>query len=168
MIGLKKFLKKDYFGELKSDLVWSDPVAENNDCLIGFSKNTSRNCSYYYGKDELEKFLDNNNLLSLIRAHEVQFEGFKMLNWGGKKFPRIITIFSAPNYCNKYKNKGAIIKFCNNNFDIDQFKFTPSPFYLPKNENLFQWSIPYLSEKGFLKSTRYVFRDILDVDFQKK
>ena len=26
-------------------------------------------------------------------------------------FPSVITIFSAPNYCDVYNNKGAIIKF---------------------------------------------------------
>ena len=31
--------------------------------------------------------------------------------WAGdKKFPPIITVFSAPNYCDFYNNKGAIIK----------------------------------------------------------
>lgn len=27
------------------------------------------------------------------------------------KFPAVITIFSAPNYCDFYNNKGAVIKF---------------------------------------------------------
>ena len=26
-------------------------------------------------------------------------------------FPAVITIFSAPNYCDVYNNKGALIKF---------------------------------------------------------
>lgn len=26
-------------------------------------------------------------------------------------FPSVITIFSAPNYCDVYNNKGAVIKF---------------------------------------------------------
>jgi len=42
----------------------------------------------------------------------VQNEGFKPYFWGGKKeFPTVITIFSAPNYCDYYGNKGAILKF---------------------------------------------------------
>ena len=28
-----------------------------------------------------------------------------------KEFPTVITIFSAPNYCDYYQNKGAILKF---------------------------------------------------------
>ena len=57
------------------------------------------------------KFLEKNNLLTIIRAHEAQVEGFKMHKWGGSFFPLVITIFSAPNYCDMYNNKGAVIKF---------------------------------------------------------
>ena len=35
-----------------------------------------------------------------------------MHRWNGKNdFPAVITIFSAPNYCDVYNNKGAVIKF---------------------------------------------------------
>ena len=35
-----------------------------------------------------------------------------MHRWNGKSdFPSVITIFSAPNYCDVYNNKGAVIKF---------------------------------------------------------
>jgi serine/threonine-protein phosphatase 2B catalytic subunit len=50
--------------------------------------------------------------VSIIRAHEAQLEGYKMHTWNGKvDFPTVITIFSAPNYCDVYNNKGALIKF---------------------------------------------------------
>jgi len=40
-----------------------------------------------------------NKLLSIIRAHEAQLEGYKMHKWNAKSgFPVVITIFSAPNY----------------------------------------------------------------------
>ena len=48
--------------------------------------------------------------MSLIRAHESQFEGFKAYLWQYSDFPQVITLFSAPNYCGFYANKGAIIK----------------------------------------------------------
>ena len=52
--------------------------------------------------------MDRNQLLSLIRAHEAQIEGYKMHKWNGEQdFPAVITIFSAPNYCDVYNNKGA-------------------------------------------------------------
>ncbi len=35
-----------------------------------------------------------------------------MHKWNGEEdFPAVITIFSAPNYCDVYNNKGAFIKF---------------------------------------------------------
>lgn len=34
-----------------------------------------------------------------------------MHRWSGyDKFPPVITVFSAPNYCDFYNNKGAVIK----------------------------------------------------------
>lgn len=76
----------------------------------------------------MKRFLEYNSLLSVIRAHEAQIEGFlkicdsdrinyhffsyKMHRWNrNSDFPSVITIFSAPNYCDVYNNKGAIIKF---------------------------------------------------------
>ena len=58
----------------------------------------------------VNNFLKKNGLLSLIRAHEAQFEGFKAYVWQNTDFPQVVTLFSAPNYCGSYANKGAIIK----------------------------------------------------------
>jgi serine/threonine-protein phosphatase 2B catalytic subunit len=53
--------------------------------------------------------------VGVIRAHEAQLDGYKLHKWNGEAaFPAVITIFSAPNYCDVYGNKGAIIKFANN------------------------------------------------------
>ena len=35
-----------------------------------------------------------------------------------KKFPSVITIFSAPNYLDVYHNRGAVIKYKNKNITI--------------------------------------------------
>lgn len=57
-------------------------------------------------------FFERNKIISVIRAHEAQAEGFKMYKWSGaEKFPAVITLFSAPNYCDFYNNKAAVIKF---------------------------------------------------------
>lgn len=93
-------------------MLWSDPIDKADGALSSdFIGNDQRGCSYVYGASALNHFLQKNNLLSLIRGHEVQLEGFKMLNWKNKNFPQVITIFSAPNYCDTYNNKGAVIKF---------------------------------------------------------
>lgn len=48
--------------------------------------------------------MKNYNLNIIIR--------YKMHRWNrNSDFPNVITIFSAPNYCDVYNNKGAIIKF---------------------------------------------------------
>lgn len=94
------------------DVLWSDPVDKADGSLESdFIANPQRGCSFVYGAKALTTFLQRNNLLSLIRGHEVQLEGFKMLHWKNKNFPQVITIFSAPNYCDTYNNKGAFIKF---------------------------------------------------------
>ena len=97
---------------LLCDILWSDPIDHNEGRLEDtFIRNEQRGCSYVFGAEALTKFLQANKLLSCVRAHEVQLDGFKMYNWRNKNFPQIITIFSAPNYCDSYNNKGAIIKF---------------------------------------------------------
>lgn len=95
------------------DLMWADPVDNDNGKLEGLTKtNDARGCSYYFGYELAKGFLKKNGLLSVIRAHQAQANGFKMYHWGGQKqFPTVITIFSAPNYCDFYNNKGAVIKF---------------------------------------------------------
>jgi serine/threonine-protein phosphatase 2B catalytic subunit len=71
-----------------------------------------------------------------------------MYKWNKSvEFPSVITIFSAPNYCDVYNNKGAVIKFKNNMVNIQQFNYSPHPFILPQFMNIFNWSIPFVSEK---------------------
>jgi len=102
------------------DLIWSDPVeAENGIATERYKPNETRGCSYIYSKDAVNAFLKRNKLLSVIRAHEAQLEGYKLHKWNGaNEFPAVITVFSAPNYCDVYNNKGAVIKFENNTLNI--------------------------------------------------
>lgn len=132
------------------DLMWADPIEEESDALANdWEENSNRGCSYNFGAKALLPYLNNNNLVSIIRAHEAQLEGFKMYKWNKKiDFPSCVTVFSAANYCDVYNNKGAIIKFKNNLFNLVQFNCSPHPFLLPDFQNLFSWSLPFISEKS--------------------
>jgi serine/threonine-protein phosphatase 5 len=46
------------------------------------------------------------NIELLVRSHEVKDAGYEVEADG-----KVITIFSAPNYCDQMGNKGALIKF---------------------------------------------------------
>lgn len=131
------------------DILWSDPVDSADGRLSETYKvNDVRGCSVFYGAEAVSRFLKRNDLISVIRAHEAQLDGYKMHKWkGNKEFPMVITIFSAPNYCDVYNNKGAIIKFDNNTLNIQQFNYTNHPYLLPNFLDVFSWSTPFVIEK---------------------
>ena len=62
-------------------------------------------------------------------------------------FPSVITIFSAPNYCDVYNNKGAILKFDNSTLNVLQYDCSPHPYHLPNFMDVFTWSMPFVIEK---------------------
>ena len=100
-------------------------------------------------------FLEKNNLLSIIRAHEAQDQGYKMYRkTKNAAFPSVITLFSAPNYLDIYNNKGAILIYDNNVMNIRQFNSVPHPYYLPNFMDVFTWSLPFVGEKGFYLFTQ--------------
>ena len=84
----------------------------------------------------------------LIRAHQVQMEGYKFHNWeGDEEAPLAVTLFSAPNYCDVYNNKGAIIRVAEDAFNIKSYKGAAHPYYLPKKDDLFKFSMKFLTVK---------------------
>eukprot|EP01028_Stygiella_incarcerata_P007709 TRINITY_DN3225_c0_g1_i1.p1 TRINITY_DN3225_c0_g1~~TRINITY_DN3225_c0_g1_i1.p1 ORF type:complete len:503 (-),score=134.42 TRINITY_DN3225_c0_g1_i1:203-1711(-) len=131
------------------DLLWSDP-SEDDDLPLDshFMPNELRGCSYVYTSEAVKMFLRTNNLLSIIRAHEAQDEGYRLYRkLDTTDFPSVICIFSAPNYCDTYGNKGAVIRFQNNLMNIRQFNDAPHPYHLPNFMNVFNWSLPFVAEK---------------------
>lgn len=131
-------------------MLWSDPSPTygKDSFHERFLSNSSRGCSYRYTYRAIKDFLENNKLLSVIRGHEAQDLGYRLYEkLPESDFPSLMTIFSAPNYVDVYKNKGAVIKYDGVTFNIRQFTHAPHPFYLPKFIDAFDWSLPFLSEK---------------------
>ena len=164
-------------------MLWSDPVHDSNILPVDYDEeaeeeyykyleidwrpNPARGCSYCFGYAAIVAFLQKNNFVCLLRAHEVQEEGFhehfqsvivtrrvqltsprahksapvlaaaseqvpstppspedpyvclskEVSGEGhgiaysemGKCLPLVITVFSAPNYCDRYENKAAFL-----------------------------------------------------------
>ncbi|ESO00126.1 hypothetical protein HELRODRAFT_157436 [Helobdella robusta] len=146
---LDRFREPPSFGPV-CDLLWSDPLDEfgNEKTTEHFSHNSVRGCSYFYSYAACCEFLQQNNLLSVIRAHEAQDAGYRMYRKSqATGFPSLITIFSAPNYLDVYNNKAAILKYENNVMNIRQFNCTPHPYWLPNFMDVFTWSLPFVGEK---------------------
>mmetsp|Transcript_62725 Transcript_62725/g.118710 ORF Transcript_62725/g.118710 Transcript_62725/m.118710 type:complete len:574 (-) Transcript_62725:151-1872(-) len=153
--GINRFQEPPREG-LLCDLLWSDPLEPKEGEPASKSKksgppfihNEVRGCSFFFSFDGAAKFLQKNSLLSIIRAHEAQLEGYKMHKTNPSTgFPSVITIFSAPNYCDCYNNKGAILKFDNSTLNILQFNCSPHPYHLPNFMDVFSWSMPFVIEK---------------------
>lgn len=141
--SLHQFAEFDRFDEpdmkgFLCDVLWADPVTvaneddadeldavDVNQALGAYFDNTLRGCSYRFGLAALEGFLASNNLVSIVRAHQVQHNGYKYhyqqlihsqlppkeraKQSAQDITPPIITVFSAPNYCGTYDNKAAYI-----------------------------------------------------------
>jgi serine/threonine-protein phosphatase 2B catalytic subunit len=132
------------------DLLWADPLENFGQEKTSeyFLHNNVRGCSYFYSYSAACNFLEKNNLLSIIRAHEAQDAGYRMYRKTRTTgFPSVITIFSAPNYLDMYNNKAAVLKYENNVMNIRQFNCTPHPFWLTNFMDVFTWSLPFVGEK---------------------
>ncbi|CAI9776743.1 unnamed protein product [Fraxinus pennsylvanica] len=81
------------------DLLWSDP---DDRCGWGISP---RGAGYTFGQDISEQFNHANNLKLIARAHQLVMEGF---NWAHDQ--KVVTIFSAPNYCYRCGNMASILE----------------------------------------------------------
>jgi serine/threonine-protein phosphatase PP1 catalytic subunit len=85
-----------------ADLLWSDPCPEHG----GFLE-SQRGTAYTFGADAARKFLNDNDLDLICRGHQVVMNGYE--------FPFssdqcVLTVFSAPDYCEEFGNKGAMLR----------------------------------------------------------
>ena len=104
---IKRFKEVPESG-IMCELLWSDPSKING------RHPSNRGVAITFGPDVVKSFLKTNKLQKLIRSHECKSEGYEILG-------DVITVFSAPNYCDSMGNKGAIIQLKKNNIKIKQF-----------------------------------------------
>lgn len=103
---------------LVAEMLWSDPQEADG---WGLSK---RGIGVAFGPDVTHRFLDANGLDLVVRSHEMKDTGYEVGADG-----RLITIFSAPNYCDQMGNQGAYIVFDHTmNPDFRQFSAVPVSF----------------------------------------
>jgi len=81
------------------DLLWSDPQ-EAAGWVLSF-----RGAGYNFGPDISEQFNNHNNLSKIARAHQLVLEGYMPIH-----NDKVVTVFSAPNYCYKCGNQAAIMQ----------------------------------------------------------
>ena len=86
------------------DLLWSDPDQD----LKGFGI-SPRGAGYLFGEDVVTTFEDLNKISLIARAHQLVMEGYKLMFDG-----KLVTIWSAPNYCYRCGNQASIVKFDEN------------------------------------------------------
>jgi len=81
------------------DLMWSDP-----DEIQGWGI-SPRGAGFLFGADIVDQFSQLNNVSLVARAHQLVMEGFKhMFN------NKLVTVWSAPNYCYRCGNVAAILE----------------------------------------------------------
>eukprot|EP00307_Rebecca_sp_RCC1486_P011964 CAMPEP_0119407366 /NCGR_PEP_ID=MMETSP1335-20130426/1281_1 /TAXON_ID=259385 /ORGANISM="Chrysoculter rhomboideus, Strain RCC1486" /LENGTH=658 /DNA_ID=CAMNT_0007431465 /DNA_START=1 /DNA_END=1979 /DNA_ORIENTATION=- len=102
---------------LMSEMLWSDPQPSNGRAP------SKRGVGLSFGPDVTKAFLERNNLELVVRSHEVKDAGYEVEADG-----KLITVFSAPNYCDQMGNKGALLRFDSDmRWKAVQFEAVPHP-----------------------------------------
>ena len=84
---------------LLCDLLWSDP--DKN--VDGWGTN-ERGVSYTFNENIVNKMVEDLDIDLICRAHQVVEKGYEF--FADKK---LVTVFSAPNYCNQFDNAGGMM-----------------------------------------------------------
>ena len=79
---------------LLCDILWSDPSPE-----VDTWGENERGVSYIFSPSIIKKFLEQNSLDLICRAHQVVEDGYEFF-----ADRTLVTVFSAPDYCDKYDN----------------------------------------------------------------
>ena len=86
---------------LVADLLWSDPCKST----VEFGPNDRGN-TITWGRKVATKFLNDNHLTCVVRGHQMAQRGF---HFPFEPCQNTITVFTASNYANGFKNKAAFM-----------------------------------------------------------
>ena len=91
------------------DLLWSDPAGDNSPFTLNIVPkmwgDNERGVSYVFGEKVVKQFLEKHDLDLIVRGHQVMEDGYEFF-----AAQKLVTIFSAPNYCNEFDNDGAMLR----------------------------------------------------------
>ena len=114
---------KEIYGGIADSILWSDPCED-----ISSFVHSERGCGYKFGEEAIANFLKDNELDLLVRGHSYNENGVSFsLN------KKVVTVFSASNYCNKSKNPSGVFIIQRNHEKIHLF---PPVFILKNNESM--------------------------------
>lgn len=110
------------------ELLWTDPQVPNG------RSPSKRGIGMQFGPDITERFCLSNKIRQVLRSHEVRMGGVELEHNG-----RLITVFSAPNYCDSTGNLGGVVNFTENS-DYDESKENPE-WYRSTDDVNSPWSV---------------------------
>ena len=113
-------------GTPMSDLLWSDPQPLDG---VAMSR---REVGCLFGPDVTRGFLAQNGLAMVVRSHECVHTGYEIAHGGA-----LVTVFSAPNYCDQLRNEAAIARFTAPDMVPEYITFTAAPHPNPPRRHSF-------------------------------
>ena len=84
---------------LLCDLLWADPEVQHQEY-----QESERGVSYVFNENVVANFTKKFDIDLIARGHQVQEDGYQF--FAGRK---LVTIFSAANYCGEFDNDGAVM-----------------------------------------------------------
>jgi len=86
------------------DLTWADPKRQRNKWA-----DNDRGISYTFNEKALDDFMKKMKIDLVVRAHQVVDDGFQFFH-----NQKMVTVFSAPNYCGQVGNHASVMKVKSN------------------------------------------------------
>uniref|UniRef100_A0A7S4LIB5 Serine/threonine-protein phosphatase n=1 Tax=Eutreptiella gymnastica TaxID=73025 RepID=A0A7S4LIB5_9EUGL len=131
------------------DALWNDPQD-----ALGISQGDRGEGTRMFGPDVTEDFLKRNGLELVIRSHQMPAgnRGYDIRHEG-----RLVTVFSASNYCGLQGNWGGLVVF------HEPGQYTFKEFMAPRLEEVMERLQPRVLAKGLPRTPSRVF-DIMEDD----